>query len=214
MPSQSIANRLESARLALTNALAESDLLNALTQYGYDEARLQQGKEMYESALSVWQSQQAQESRRRAATATYRRAEAEASRVYARGVRLCRTLYRDDPLTYQALGLAGNRDRTFARKVAQMRLFYTTALGSPEIQATLAAYGVSESQLQADFALVTALESARSQREVESGAVRDATQSRRQAVASLDRWMRDFVAIARLALEDHPQRLEMLGLAG
>lgn len=214
MPSRSIANRLESARLALTNALAESDLLNALTEYGYDEARLQQGKGLYESAMSVWQSQQARQSRRRAATATYNRAEAAANRAYMRGVKLCRTLYRDDATTYHALGLAGTRDRTFARKVAQMRLFYTTALGSPAILATLAGYGVSESQLQADFALVTALEAARSQREVESGAVQDATQSRRQALTTLDRWMRDFVAIARLALEEHPQRLEMLGLAG
>ena len=212
MPSRSIANRLESARLALTNALAESDLLNDLTQYGYDEARLQQGKGLYESALSVWQSQQAKQSRRRAATAAYNRAEAAANRAYMRGVKLCRTLYRYDATTYRALGLAGNRDRTFAGKVAQMRLFYTTALGSPEILATLAEYGVSESQLQDDFALVTVLEAARSQREVESGAVQDATQSRRQALTSLDRWMRDFVAIARLALEEHPQRLEMLGL--
>jgi hypothetical protein len=213
MSSQSIANRLESARLALTNASTESDLLSALARFGYDEARLQQGQSLYENALAVWQSQQQGQSRRRAVAAVYKRADAAASHAYMRGVRLCRTLYRDNPVNYHALGLAGNRKKGFAAKVAQMRLFYTTALTNPEILTTLARYGFSESQLQADLGLVAALESARSQREVESGTVQDATQSKAQAITALERWMREFVTIARLALEENPQRLEMLGLA-
>ncbi|HRJ42538.1 MAG: hypothetical protein KJZ86_16625 [Caldilineaceae bacterium] len=213
MSSRSIANRLEAARLALTNALAESELLTALAQCGYDEARLQQGKSHYESALAVWQSQQQKQSRRRAAVLACNQADAAATHPYMRSVKLCRILYRDDLVTYRALGLVGIRSRSFATKVAQMRLFYTTALGSPQILATLADYGVSESQLQADFALVAVLESARSRREVENGAVQDATQSRLQAFSALERWMGDFASIARLALEESPQRLEMLGLA-
>jgi len=212
MSLRSIANRLEAARLALTNALAEDELLSALAQYGYDEARLQQGKGLYESTLAVWQSQQQKQSRRRAAVAAYEQANAAATHAYMRSVKLCRTLYRDDPVTYRGLGLLGGRSRSFASKVAQMRLFYTSALGSPEILSTLAGYGFTESQLQADFALVTALESARSQREVENGAVQDATRNRRQAISALERWMGDFASIARLALEENPQRLEMLGL--
>ncbi len=213
MSSHSIANRLESARLALTNALAENELRSELAPFGYDETRLQQGQSLYENALAVWQSQQQGQSRRRAAAAAYKRADVTARRAYMRGVRLCRTLYRDDPVTYRALGLAGVRKKGFAAKVAQMRLFYTTALGNPEILTTLAGFGFSESQLQADLALVAALESARSQREVESGAVQDATQSKAQAITALERWMREFFTIARLALEENPQRLEMLGLA-
>lgn len=153
MPSQSIANRLESARLALTNALGESELLSALAPFGYDEARLQQGQSLYENALAVWQSQQQKQSHRRAATAAYHQAAAAASRAYMRGVKLCRTLYQNDSVTYRALGLAGNRSRSFAAKVAQIRLFYTTILGSPEILATLAGYGFNESQLQQQFSV-------------------------------------------------------------
>jgi len=214
MPSQSIANRLESARLALTNALAEAELLSALAPFGYDESRLQQGQVLYENALTVWQSQQQKQSRRRAAAAAYKQADAAASHAYMRAVQLCRTLYRGDPVTYRALGLAGSRKKGFADKVAQMRLFYTTALGNPQIQANLAEYGFSPARLQADLALVAALESARSQREVESGVVQDATHSRAQALSALEGWMREFVTVARLALEENPQRLEMLGLAG
>ncbi len=147
MPSRSIANRLESARLALHNALAETELLAALGQFGYDETRLQQGKGLYESALAVWQSQQQKQSRRRAATAAFRQADAAVSRVYMRSVNLCRALYRDDPVTYRALGLAGQRSTAFARRVAQMRLFYTTALDSPAILTTLADYGASADQV-------------------------------------------------------------------
>lgn len=214
MPSYSIASRLESARLALTNALAETELLAVLGQYGYDEARLQQGKSLYDNAWIVWQEQKEHQTRRRAVGLAYSQTETRTNRAYIRSVKLCRALYKSDPVTYRALGLSGPRSKTFAGRVAQMRLFYTTILASPDILATLASHGISESQLQADFALVAALESARSQREVESGAVQGATQIRKQAISALDGWMRDFVAIARLALEEQPQRLEMLGLSG
>jgi hypothetical protein len=40
----------------------------------------------------------------------------------------------------------------------------------------------------------------------------DATQARDAALDALDAWMSDFIAIARLALEERPQYMEKLGV--
>jgi len=44
------------------------------------------------------------------------------------------------------------------------------------------------------------------------GAAQAATRARDEALDGLHRWMRDFLAIARIALADQPQRMEQLGI--
>src|SRR5262249_59944256 len=55
---------------------------------------------------------------------------------------------------------------------------------------------------------VAEADAARRQRQ---GAARDATRAREAALAALAAWMRDFMQIARVALRDRPQLLQMLG---
>ncbi|NLT49572.1 MAG: hypothetical protein GXX85_01480, partial [Ignavibacteria bacterium] len=43
------------------------------------------------------------------------------------------------------------------------------------------------------------------------GESEDATKEKDAAFAKMDKWMSDFYAVARIALEDKPQLLEALG---
>lgn len=212
MSYRTIARRLESARLAVTNALAEEEVREALARYGYDEARLLQGRAYYETALAQLQVQQQKMSNRRASSQALRRTEKVCLDSYMHSIKLARIVCRDDPATYRSLGLTGQRQTNFPGRLSQMRLFYITALNNPDILERLAGYGLGESQLQDAMAQVEAVEAMRAQRELDSGAAQDATQNHQQALSVLDRWMSDFTRIARLALADTPQRLEMLGL--
>ena len=42
--------------------------------------------------------------------------------------------------------------------------------------------------------------------------LKDATIAKDEALAKMDDWMVEFYGIARIALEDHPQYLEALGI--
>ncbi len=46
----------------------------------------------------------------------------------------------------------------------------------------------------------------------ERGDAQIATQARDAAMDALDQWVSDFIAIARLALEEEPQALEKMGV--
>ncbi|MEL6903694.1 MAG: hypothetical protein AAFP07_22395, partial [Cyanobacteria bacterium J06606_4] len=66
--------------------------------------------------------------------------------------------------------------------------------------------------LKAGLAELVAIEKANLTQEKEKGDVQAATQKRDAALDELKDWLSDFLAIAKIALEDDPQKLESLGV--
>lgn len=60
--------------------------------------------------------------------------------------------------------------------------------------------------------MVEALSTACQQQLQRIGEAQDATEKRDEVLKEIDDWMKDFKAAARLALKDHPQWLEILGI--
>ena len=59
--------------------------------------------------------------------------------------------------------------------------------------------------------MLTDVEQARAVYLKEKGETQVATQTKDAALAKIDDWMSEFFAVARIALEDQPQLLEVLG---
>ena len=116
---------------------------------------------------------------------------------------------RDDRGAAQKLDLAG-RKRTRAGWLLQAQQFYANALTDSAIVEQLAAYGITQERLAEGQRQVAAVAAGNVARRSQQGAARQATATRDAALAALQRWMRDFVAIARVALADQPQLLEKL----
>ena len=76
----------------------------------------------------------------------------------------------------------------------------------------MSAFGITQEKLEAGKSLVEQTETAKASQEKEKGEAQQATLDRDNAVDALDEWMGDFIAIARIALEEKPQLLEKLGI--
>ena len=96
--------------------------------------------------------------------------------------------------------------------LSQARQFYLNALADSETLTKLGAYGITQAKLEAGQLLHGQVETANAAQEKEKGDAQQATKDRDAAMDSLDEWMSDFVAIARIALEEKPQFLEKLGI--
>lgn len=209
---QTMAERLVSAKLALTNALAEEDVREALKELGFDEARLQAGLDLYHQAEELYQVQKKEYSDQFQATEAVFTAWQEARVVHQKYVTVARLALMGHPGLKNSLGL--NEDQAFSISdwLTQARLFYTAALKSPEIQDKLKEFAVTAEKLQAGLALVDRLESLNSQQEVEKGEAQQASRDRDAAFAALDKFMYAFNQIARLLLTEKPEHLEKLGI--
>ncbi len=206
----SVDQRLVAARITIDAVLADNALQEVLAPYGYDHTELLRGQALREQAQSLNLQRGARVGEQAAATHARDTARAQAHASYMRHLRLARVALRDEPAMTQALDLRA-RKRTAIGWLAQARRFYANLLADAAIVEKLAARGVTYAALIAAQGQVEVVETQLVQREHRRSLAREATHARDTAVRALDVWMRDFLAIARVALADQPQMFDRLG---
>jgi len=93
-----------------------------------------------------------------------------------------------------------------------IKTFYNGLQADSTLLGQLAILKVTPEDVTATLALITETEAARAAYLIEVGESQDATKNKDAAFAQIDLWMRDFYAVAKIALEDHPQLLEAVSL--
>ena len=182
-----------------------------MTAYGYDRIRIVEGKALRDRALALYQQQRAQSGDQLSATDTRDAARKQAHVIYLRHVATARVLLRGQRGAMQKLDL-GRRKSSQAGWLIQAKQFYANALGDEAIVERLAQFNLSRQQLLEGQRLIDAVETEDVVQKQRRGAAQETTQVRDAALAALHSWMRDFLAMARIALADQPQQLEKLGI--
>ncbi len=210
-PTLSIDARLLAAQVAIDNALANPDILAALQVFGYDLTKLTAGRALYDEVLPLVNQQKLEYGEQYEATETVKAVWAEADAAYMRTLKVARVALRDNTKAQAAMMLTGPRKRTLSGWLEQAAAFYGNLLGNADLLAALAPFGYDQVGLEAEAALLQAVRAANLIQEKEKGEAQEATKLRDAKMDALDIWMADFKAIAQVALEEHPQWLEILG---
>jgi len=200
----SMGARLVAAQVAIDTIIGDPSLQAILAAYGYDAARMREGQALREHALALYQRQRAALGDRFAATDARASAQAQAHAIYMRHVAVARVALRGDRGLAQKLDLAAARKRTHTGWLIQAQQFYANALADSAIVQKLASYGVTREQLAATQSQIATAAGGLVAQHTTKDAAQALTKERDAALAALDDWMRDFRAIARVALADHP----------
>jgi hypothetical protein len=203
---------LHDAQVAIDNALTNEQILSALSVFGYTAERIQQGKALYTTALTAQNIQQMEAGEQRSATAELEANRAVAHTTYMRLLKIARVAFKRDAGIAIQLGLSGERKRNLAGWLAQTTQFYTNALTNPAIEASFREFGITGDKLRAGLIEVRAVEASNLLQEKEKDKAQAATEKRDEALDALQEWLSDYLAIAKVALEEHPQLLEVLGV--
>lgn len=202
--------RLGAARLALTNAMLP-ELQPYLLPFAYGPDRIAEGEALRVAAEELHYEAGQARTDAQIATDAQNATRKAAHRVYMRHVKLARIVL-PDPALGRELGLDARRERALLPWLDQAHAFYTRALAHPEAAARLAAAGADAEALQAGLDGIEAVRTARAERQTLAARSVSMTAARDEALGALGAWMADFFAIARLAFEDDPQRMESLGV--
>ncbi|TRX44426.1 hypothetical protein FNH22_31780, partial [Fulvivirga sp. M361] len=90
MNNNTLESQLLFAQNAIVNALNYEEMKNLLAEFGYNEARLQEGMQLYETASALQLKQQKEYGDQFTATDTLNTTKAQANREYMKHVKIAR----------------------------------------------------------------------------------------------------------------------------
>jgi hypothetical protein len=120
-------------------------------------------------------------------------------------------VFRDESDILKNLCLEGSVPNTYIGWIETLKMFYSS-LSSNDVWLTqMGTLKVDKEQITEALKQIEVVEKCRAEYLREKGESEDATQKKDKAMKEMERWMSEFYAVARIALEDNPQLLESLG---
>ena len=208
-----ITKKIELANYSITNALNNPVITTALTAFGYDTTKLNEGKTLLDNLKALQTNQKQQYIEQRAATADREAIRTEIDKIYIQHLKLARLAFKNEPNILSALETDGRRLRSFDSWKGQVTTFYDAALSNQPIMDGLSRFNITATNLTDVQALLTTYENVTATQKTQTAEAQQATLDRDKAMKALDIWMRGFQEVAKIALEANPQLLEALGIA-
>lgn len=210
--SKSIEQLLSDSNTAISNAINNAEVNQAIGLFGYSAEKLEAGKALLNQTQTLYTRQIQEYGDKSGASQRMTEAREKVNNVYIPHLKIARIAFKNDMGAFQGLELNGRRKKANASALAQAKVFYTNLQANPSYLTAMARFGISEANLTEALDLIRQAEEALAEFRKESGESQDATNQRDEAVAELEEWMSDFRAIARIALEDQPQMMEVVGI--
>ena len=210
-PNHSDAQVIEQSRVAIDNAQNQPLIASTMAEFGYDAEELKKGKQIWLNASNAYKLNLTEDDETNQAYENYISVKSDVEDSYKLHRKKAKVVFRNDPVTLEKLGIKGSEPKAHVKWVVIVKKFYTTAIADTEIQTKLARLKITPEELTAVSTSVSKLETARSEYLREKGESQDATKVKDKAIASLDDWMSEFYAVAKIAMEDNIQLLESLG---
>jgi hypothetical protein len=209
LKSQSIAQKMENARLLIEGAIHQPLINQELAKYGYPLKEIQKGKALLEKVVLLQSQKSTKYGAQFSASEQFKQDQTAAWDKYIYHIKVAKLAFRNDLGKQRQLQLNVARKRNLAGWLEQARFFYQEIQG---MAAEMEQMGVTASELSQAQAMIEAVADTKRSYKGLEGEAQLATQERNIALKALEDWVRKFTKAARLALDENDQLLEGLGL--
>lgn len=202
---------LEITKIALENVESNPVIKPLMEALGYNTAKIDEGKDLLNAAKTQYTQNQELEDIKLKAYKTFEDIRVAIDKTYSTDRKKAKIIFKTDAVVFRELGLKGNLPRTYVKWLETVSLFYNTLNAQPDVLAKLAALLINAQHVTDQITALNNLEDLRAAYIQAKGNAQNATKTKAAAFKSLEKWMSNFYAVARIALEDEPQLLESLG---
>jgi hypothetical protein len=203
---RSIADQLNAAQLAIYNSQTDEEIRTLVSGFGYSDAKLADGCDLYEGAQAAVQAQKLAAGAQKDATQVLADAKTAAADAYQALAKVARATC--DPSQLTALDL----NRQMPRDTAGFLAAAYTLFDNAAKLGTLSGFGYAAEKLTAERGRITVYDEANRKQEAAKGAAQQATREQEAALQALNEWVAQYLKIAKVALREKPQLLEKLGI--
>ncbi|MCG8411632.1 MAG: hypothetical protein MI739_10150 [Bacteroidales bacterium] len=203
---------IELSRIALTNAESHKVINSLIAEYGVDQEKIAEGWKIYNSTKAIWEKSQQENSEKRVTYIDYQNAYDNFQALYKRHRAQTLIFFKKDPKVLITLGVQGKFPTKYNELFDDAKMFYQTIKNNTEIQAKVQILKLTPEIADQCLTNLQDLMSKRAVYEKEFGEAQDSTKNKDTAIIELQNWMEDFYIAAKVALFDHRQLLETLGI--
>jgi ribosome-associated translation inhibitor RaiA len=205
------AEALEQYRVALNNVEVQPEIAGIMAEFGYDATVVAQGKSLLAETRSVYDLNKTEDDETSDAYTTFSSIKEYLEDTYTLHRKKAKVIFRTNPKILEKLEITGGKPRVYLPWLESLKRFYTVANNNENIKVKMQRLRITDDELMEATTKISELEAARANYLREKGESQSATKAKDDAFAKMDEWMRDFYAVAKIALEDKPQLLEALG---
>lgn len=203
---------IERSRIALTNAEAHEAIKPLLSDYGMDENKIAEGWVVFNKAKSIWEFNKQEDAETKNASNSYKQSYGELQSLFKRHRDQTLIFFKKQPDVLISLGVKGKFPFKYNEFFDKTKQFYQTIQNNPEIQSKMQLIKITPEIITGCLLKHQNLLSQRANYDKEYGESQEITKSKNTTLLELKDWMEDFDAIAKIALYDKPQLLEVLGI--
>ena len=202
---------LEQYRVALENATAQPEVSAELEEFGYDATKLSEGSQLLQATRIAFDSNQRENSETTQASLVLGAAREILENSYSSLRKRAKVVFMNDTEVLKRLELDHAISDAYTPWLESVTKFCNNLKSDATLLPRLARLKVTPAQVDEALAQIDVVNKARAEYLRESGESQAATQVKDEAFVKIDKWMSEFYAVARIALEDKPQLLEVLG---
>jgi hypothetical protein len=202
---------LETWRIALENAVSQPGIVREMSELGYNAAKIEEGRNLLVWTRTVYDFNKLEDTESSEASRLLKDARQALHKRYMLHRKKAKIVFRDRPEALRRLQLDTPVQSSYIGWIEQVKAFYAALLSEPDLLKQLSNLKVDDVQVADARKQIGTVEHCRADYLREKGESEDATQQKDNALRDMERWMSDFYAVARIALEDSPQLLEALG---
>lgn len=192
------------------NVTAQPTIQSELAEYGYDTAKIAEGKNLADAAREAYRNNL----RSNAEIAVARKNLATSAELflatYYKHRKAAKICFRREPSVIEQLDIQGRMPDALAARLEEAENFYRIIALTPAIAQALAQFKITPAAIAQVQQQIEQAREARAEYLREKGESQDATEQKDAAFRAIEIWLSDFFAVAELALEDNPQLLEAL----
>lgn len=194
------------------NVKTQPELASELAEFGYDQTEIAKGKTLYDKALEEYNKNVKETQEETSAYALFAQKMSELTEKYHSDRKRMKIAFKEHTDILKNLRLQGSPARAIASILDDVRVTYSTLLAQKSLQTPLLRFKITEESLQAQLDKAAEVERAYQTYTKEKGESQQATKDKDKAFAEVEKWVREFYRIAKIALEDKPQLLESIAI--
>ena len=201
---------LEQFRNSFENAKKQPEIATIMAEFGYGSEVISEGELLLKTARSAYDANQKEGDETSKAYKDYAKVKEKLEKIYLLDRKKAKVIFKNDPYAYDELELHGIVPNAHINFIELTRKFYNGLLNNSELQAKVARLKLTQEGITKALELIEQVNLLRSEFLKELGESQLSRKTKDEALAAIELWMRDFYAVAKIALDDKVKLMKAL----